>query len=361
MFLAGWLAHRSVPRGNLVEAFRGLVKRSKDNRLVLVMNLLALWMVFTSFFALHKGTALGSSLMTIAVAWLCFTVIVPYILQDENVHTALLAAFVSSATVAAAVAVAGYYHSGAHPYSRASVWIMGPNSLGNMMATSLLASALLMVRVRPRLRVFIGAAALLQFVTLVFTRSRGSWLAMAAAVAVLLLCTRSKAAIAITTAVVLVFAVWIALDPVLLRRVESITSLEANLDRLDLFRAGILMMRDRPITGFGVNNARQAYQAYTQSPSTSLPPFLHNIFVEFGATTGIPGLLLVVALIGGLLYVGAKSTVLTKAPLAICTVYAMLVAQIVHLQVDIIIFAATTMPLVFIPTGILLRYRDRAH
>ena len=84
--------------------------------------------------------------------------------------------------------------------------------------------------------------------------------------------------------------------------------------------------------------------------------FLHNVFLEVAVTTGIPGLIILVALIGGLIFIGVKCTVLAKAPLELCVVFAMIVAQLVHLQVDMILLGAAAMPLGFIPVGILLRY-----
>lgn len=361
MFLVSWLAegHAVTGLGALIRAgVRAQAKQAKDKPIVALMNALAVWMVFTSAFALSKGTAFGSSVMTALVAWVCFTIIVPHLLSDKPMQTALLATFVSSTTILSAVAaIRTTQHPGSY-WPRADVWIVGSNLLGNVAATSLLASVLLFARVKPRWRVVVCLAAVIQLTTLVLTLSRGSWLAMMAGVLVLMLCTRSKAVIAMALAIVVVFTAAAATNPALLRRIESIVSLERNSDRITLFTAGIRMMLDRPLTGYGVNNVGDAYNLYREKPSGDRAPFLHNIFIEFGATTGVPGLILVAALIGGLLLMGAKLTLLRRAPLYMCVFFSILVAQIVHLQVDIIIFAASAMPLVFIPIGIVLRYHE---
>lgn len=361
MFLVGWLAEGHSLAGlpeRILRAVKDQARQAKNRPIVAVMSVLAIWMVLTSVFALSRGSALGSSVMTVLVAWACLTIVVPYVLSDRPMQTVILATFVLSTTVLAAIAAISSIPYIGSRWHRASVWITGPNLLGNVAATSLLASVLLVARIKPRWRIAVGLAAVVQLATLILTMSRGSWLAMMAGVLVLMLCTRSKAVIAVVVALVVVFTAAAAMNPVLLHRIESIVSLERNSDRISLFTTGMQMILDRPLTGYGVNNVGDAYNLYRENPSTGRVPFLHNIFIEFGATTGVPGLLLVTALIGGLLLIGAKCTLMRRAPLYVCVFYSILVAQIVHLQVDIIIFAASAMPLVFVPMGIILRYHE---
>lgn len=142
----------------------------------------------------------------------------------------------------------------------------------------------------------------------------------------------------------------------LVQRLQSIVSLESNKDRVEHFEIGIKMIKDRPLTGFGIGNISRVANDFREPPKETAMAFLHNVFLEVAVTTGIPGLIILVALIGGLIFIGVKCTVLAKAPLELCVVFAMIVAQLVHLQVDMILLGAAAMPLGFIPVGILLRY-----
>lgn len=357
MFLIGCLAEapsvRDLP-AHMLKGVRKLADQARRPSLISLFNLLALWMVFTSFFAVDIGTSLPSALMGILIAWLCLAVIVPYILGDQKMHTPLASIFAASASIGSIVSTIQAQSS--KRLTRADLGAFGCNAFGNVTAMSLLVSVLLLTRVKPRWRPVLVVGMLAQLTALVLTGSRGAWVALAAAICVLVINTRSKAIIVLTVAAVLVFCVVASQYPHFVNRLQSIVSLESNMDRVEHFEIGFRMIQAKPLTGFGIGNISRVANDYREQPKATAMAFLHNVFVEFGATTGIPGLVILIALIGGLVYVGVKCTVLAKAPLELCVVFSMIVAQLAHLQFDMILSGAAAMPLGFIPIGILLRY-----
>jgi O-antigen ligase len=81
----------------------------------------------------------------------------------------------------------------------------------------------------------------------------------------------------------------------------------------------------------------------------------HNIFLEFGSTTGIPGLVLfMVVVIRGLL-VGIKGVTKAGSSSSLpITALAVFVSIMTHLQFDITVDSGNTLPFFFVPYGILL-------
>jgi O-antigen ligase len=63
-----------------------------------------------------------------------------------------------------------------------------------------------------------------------------------------------------------------------------------------MWKAGIRMIHDRPLTGFGDIDLGQAYLRYKSPEAMERSGHLHNNFVMLGAMLGIPGLLAVLAL-----------------------------------------------------------------
>ena len=357
MFLLGWLAEALSARdlsARMLRSVREVVDRIKRPSLISLFNLLALWMVFSSLFSVNIGVSLSSALLGIVIVWLCFAVIVPYILVDERIHIPLASIFAASASIGSVISIIDVQSS--RWFKRAELAAFGCNAFGNVLVMSLLVSVLLLTRIRPRWRPVLVIGMLMQLAALVLTYSRGAWIALAAAICVLIVNTRSKAIIVLTIAAIVVFCLLASQYPYLVQRLQSIVSLESNKDRVEHFEIGIKMIKDRPLTGFGIGNISRVANDFREPPKETAMAFLHNVFLEVAVTTGIPGLIILVALIGGLIFIGVKCTVLAKAPLELCVVFAMIVAQLVHLQVDMILLGAAAMPLGFIPVGILLRY-----
>lgn len=175
-------------------------------------------------------------------------------------------------------------------------WPTGPLERGGLGATlavaSVLAAGLLLAGpARPR---WLPAALALTLAALVATFSRASWLGLLAGLLTLLATGRPRARLRLLAAgavVVLAAAALLPRWPALDQEVRSIASVEANRNRLLLWRAAAEMVADHPLLGLGFGTFPLAYPAY-KSPQARerAANFAHNIFLNVAAETGVLGL-----------------------------------------------------------------------
>ena len=70
-----------------------------------------------------------------------------------------------------------------------------------------------------------------------------------------------------------------------------------NVERIYMWKAGIRMMLDRPLTGYGDIDLGRIYEErYKPAEARQKHGHMHNNFIMIGATLGIPGLLILLAL-----------------------------------------------------------------
>lgn len=149
---------------------------------------------------------------------------------------------------------------------------------------------------------------------LLLTFSRGAMLAFGAALLVMLV-AYDRRWLALVGAVLVVGAVLLVtgqldsiLDPV---RNGSITDSVQGLDsRLELWSRGIYMMQDFAFTGVGMGMVEKVlpllYPTFLIPPSTDVE-HVHNLYLEFGAELGFPGLIIVLAQLLLLFFLGWRS------------------------------------------------------
>jgi putative inorganic carbon (HCO3(-)) transporter len=149
---------------------------------------------------------------------------------------------------------------------------------------------------------------------LLLTFSRGAMLAFGAALLVMLV-AYDRRWLALVGAVLVVGAVLLVtgqldsiLDPV---RNGSITDSVQGLDsRLELWSRGIYMMQDFAFTGLGMGMVEKVlpllYPTFLIPPSTDVE-HVHNLYLEFGAELGFPGLIIVLAQLLLLFFLGWRS------------------------------------------------------
>ena len=120
--------------------------------------------------------------------------------------------------------------------------------------------------------------------------TRNAWVAFFVALTVLLVLRAPRLLLAYVPAAVL----FIALAPVpLLHRVVSITDLRdsSNYDRLCMLEAGLTMVRERPLFGFGPELVERRYPIYRPASAPRYDiPHLHNSLLEIAAERGLPAL-----------------------------------------------------------------------
>jgi O-antigen ligase len=153
---------------------------------------------------------------------------------------------------------------------------------------------------RPSLRrVWTWGALLLISAALVLGLTRGAWVALGAALLLLLLLRAPRALLWVAPALV----VFLLVAP--LRVVERAASIfdpydSSNYDRLCMVWSGLRMIEERPVFGIGPDMVKELYPVYRHPTAPRVErPHLHNSFLQVAAERGVPAALALVALFAG--------------------------------------------------------------
>jgi O-antigen ligase len=350
------------PDYGLFRWLRGLVV--ERHPLVAAMNLLAIWLLVTSFFAENIIKALGATSAIIVTGATCFLVIIPSMLKDKKAANLALTAFVvSSGLMALAICFRDGLYGLTVSLRRHPADFPEVNRIGNILAVAITCSLLLAERLPARLKAFPWFAGVAQTGALVLSMCRGAWLGIAAGVAVVVAASRSAKVFLVALVLLVAFYLIIANVPGAIDRLESIVSLERNQDRIVLWTAGLRMIKDRPLVGFGMDNFSVTYDRYAvkERETPELPPFAHNIFIDLAVSGGIPGLILISVILLGPLALGVRHLILRRGPRDLVYALALLVVQFTHMQVDLVLASPLTMPLLLMPLGVLIRHFEGTH
>lgn len=178
---------------------------------------------------------------------------------------------------------------------------LGSNAAGTTLALSVVIALGLLLDQTFRRRWWLAAILPVISLGLVATWARAAWVGAAAGLITLMILGLERRARLV--AAVLLFALvgaaavelprWRALNA----EVRSIVSLEANHNRIVLWKALPRMIRDRPLLGAGFGVFGLAYPRYRlpDAPDPT-PSFAHNLLLNALAETGVLGLVAVVAL-----------------------------------------------------------------
>lgn len=138
-------------------------------------------------------------------------------------------------------------------------------------------------------------------------QTRSIWLATLAAVLYLVLLWRPKMTLLVPVAVALAFLLGPSNTRERLKSlVEPKADVDSNAHRLVTFRTGLRMIEAHPWLGLGPEEIGRNFRSYVPADVKKLPVgyygHLHNIYLQYAAERGIPGLLCVLWLIGLALY-----------------------------------------------------------
>jgi O-antigen ligase len=222
----------------------------------------------------------------------------------------IVVAWIAGAVLAA---VWGVARAGEWP-ERASTPALLATALGTMLAagTILALGAWTVARTR-QARVVLAAVLPVLIAALELTASRGAWIAAAAGTAVLVaLAPRARTAlVALAAASVLVATAAIGRDrETVMRRLASVPSVQANLDRWTLWTAVPRIVADHPVLGTGYGTFTRVWPRYRPETVHEEKPTAHNVYLNFAAETGLVGLA------AFLLFVAAGLTGLWRAAAA---------------------------------------------
>jgi O-antigen ligase len=185
----------------------------------------------------------------------------------------------------------GYYAFKAQPGERIQGFMGHYMTQAGLLLLFLCAAMSFFVFSRDRLRWLWAAAIPLAGVCLALTLTRSAWIGLVVAAAFILLLWKPKTLILLPVAVGLVF--FLSPQPVK-RRALSIFSLESssNQQRLQYVRAGIRIIKERPVFGTGPDTVDMVFQdpAYGLSVEARRNVHLHNNIIQIAAERGIPTL-----------------------------------------------------------------------
>ena len=203
--------------------------------------------------------------------------------------------FLAIANVLSVIGIARYLSGPADLEHRVRFWQHVLTTSDLLMMADLIALGLLL-RVRS-LAVRAAAAASLLLITscLVFTYSRSAWFGLLVGAMMMLAFVRPRLIAVAAVAVVILMA----LAPSSLRdRMLSAVNPRhpGNAERVNMWRAGIEIVKHHPWTGIGDIGTEHFYVRYAPNPTRELAGHLHSNVVMLAVTLGIPGLIVMLAL-----------------------------------------------------------------
>jgi len=163
-----------------------------------------------------------------------------------------------------------------------------------------------------RIKILAAVAILIGVAAILFTGTRGAWLAALVLIPTIIL-IHSKNKIKHLSALTAVFALIIGLvmiTPTLSNRVATITDMQmqSNSERLLMWQSAWQMFKDHPILGIGYGQYIQAYQTQYISPLAKEKTLqhAHNNFMQILAECGLVGFAAFILLLGYFSYFALK-------------------------------------------------------
>lgn len=183
-----------------------------------------------------------------------------------------------------------------------------------LMAAALAAGAVLLQRGLPgRLRAAVALCAVPILGGLVLTVTRSAWFGLAAGSLAMLVVARPRLLLpAGLGTVLLAVTILFAPDGLLPERMARVTSAEnltggaSTSRRLTMWRGGLAMVRDKPLTGVGDRDLRNVGPLYFEEDPDYYHGHLHSNPVMLAAIWGLPGLAL------ALVFVAAQAVLLWR-------------------------------------------------
>ncbi|MEY2441020.1 MAG: hypothetical protein QOJ46_446 [bacterium] len=163
-------------------------------------------------------------------------------------------------------------------------------------------------------RLLLAVSIALCAVGLAATESRGGLIAAGVAALASLVVFRQRGRVALGLVLVLaVGGVYFTATPGALGRISGLDG--GGSGRSDLWRVAWRIGETQPIRGIGLNNFVSRSQDFVREPGVlrdvhvivERPVLVHNLYLQIGVETGIVGLSLFLAVIGGLLLVGLRA------------------------------------------------------
>jgi putative inorganic carbon (hco3(-)) transporter len=305
-----WIGTLSDQRAAVAELWH------RHARLVGAALGLLLWVVLSLTWS--ERPDLGASFWQWPVAVAVFFIVATTVVREAHVRL-LAGAFVVGALLSAVsglgsgeTALSGLVPgvgSGVNPHGRVQGGVGGANFLATGIVSAMaLAGGLAAARRQPGLRAALLFAVAILALALVSTQSRGGLLALlAAALSALILFRRQLTTVLFLVVLALgATALSIAASPEAAERLTEDT--RGGSGRIDTWRVAREVSEDHLLTGVGVHNLHVHALRYVDeldsveaANTLAREQVAHNVFIEMLAETGVVGLALFLAVIGGCL------------------------------------------------------------
>lgn len=178
----------------------------------------------------------------------------------------------------------GYRVKGLHP--------SGITYAHNLLFPLAFASALLSAaRLGRRRRIALLAGWSVMALALVFSLTRGVWVALAVVLCLLAAARGGRRPLVAVAGVGLLGILLVGLGPGVRERAASVLDVRANVGRTQIWRANLDMVRERPLLGWGYGNYKR-FRApyYARYPEADTTAHAHNDFLQMLVDGGVVGL-----------------------------------------------------------------------
>lgn len=291
----------------------------------------AVWLIATTWFAVDATTALEgmhgryNGLLNDLILLLLFVSIASMLVSRAQVETliAIQASALVPVALFAVVRALGFF-AASWPEPRPASTIGNPVQLAAILVLEVpFVVAFLACRPSRTQRVVWSTILLLFLWAIGATLSRGPWVGLAAAAAVMTIALWTErrrgrigpspavAAIAVGAVLLTIAAAASGALTRVTARVESFARIGSDagmINRFTYIGAAVRMLRDHPLTGVGIENFGLVYPRYRpvepdDIPSDQLPTMVHNDYLQLAVSAGIPALVMYLALVGSIVVV----------------------------------------------------------
>ncbi|OGR65006.1 MAG: hypothetical protein A2X31_07555 [Elusimicrobia bacterium GWB2_63_22] len=314
------------------EGFAQPLRELHANPLVFPLALYIIAYIFSSIFSLdpeHSFSRLDTEIIKALSAVLVFSAVTRSGREKAGIW------FLVGASAAALIGIGqfmyGIFKGVPGSLTRAS-GTMHAVSHAEIMAVAMVLAGVLIGAAKGRLRHFYIASFFILSLGFAASLSRGPALGLCFAMAIAFFLQRNarKFIIAGLAIIVLVFGASALLNKAGRERIATVTGGDkidytANV-RLTMWKAGMDILRDYPLTGTGPYSLRRVFNSYHNRPVDGVIDFpdLHNLYIQRAADSGLPGLLALMLLLWTILKRAASSFFKYRDPYSLWGVAAFL-------------------------------------
>ena len=297
------------------EGFAQPLRELHANPLVFPLALYIIAYIFSSIFSLdpeHSFSRLDTEIIKALSAVLVFSAVTRSGREKAGIW------FLVGASAAALIGIGqfmyGIFKGVPGSLTRAS-GTMHAVSHAEIMAVAMVLAGVLIGAAKGRLRHFYIASFFILSLGFAASLSRGPALGLCFAMAIAFFLQRNarKFIIAGLAIIVLVFGASALLN-------------KAGRERITMWKAGMDILRDYPLTGTGPYSLRRVFNSYHNRPVDGVIDFpdLHNLYIQRAADSGLPGLLALMLLLWTILKRAASSFFKYRDPYSLWGVAAFL-------------------------------------